>query len=249
MNMKHNRIVGVLIGLWILPLPVIAQAAMGDVAIRSTPSGALAILEGAEVTNTAVAASGVTPARFRQLLIGDYKLTVRMYGYETYRTHVLLDPTKQIELDVRLSPKTRFKAGLRSLVFPGWGQWYSNQPTKGLVFTTLAVGSGLVFLLAETDYRDKRDGYRDLVDEFDDAETLDEQRRILPLLTAAQEEAYDAETVRQFTAGALVGVWALNVLDAIILFPERRGTVSAKGLTIGPSIDLGLPGLTISTSF
>jgi hypothetical protein len=242
--MKYSRIPGVVAVLLLFPVVLAAQGTpMGDVAVRSTPSGAHAMLQG-DVT-----VSGVTPARFRQLLIGDYQLTVRMYGYETYRTRVVLDPTKQIEVDVKLSPQTRFKAGLRSLVVPGWGQFYCGQTTRGAVYSGLTLGAGLALLFAETDYLDKRDAYRDLADDFDAAGSLAEQRDILPRLASAREKAYDAETVQRVTFGVLAGVWAFNVLDAVFMFPGHRGTVSVKGLALAPSIDSEKAGVTISKGF
>ena len=127
-------------------IPFLSSAqgtASGDVTVRSTPEGAHVTISGDVVV------SGVTPARFRHLLIGNYKLVLKKHGYESYSSRVILDPTRQIEIDIQLSPKTQLKATVRSLFIPGWGQKYTDQKTKGFLFGALAIGSVLAYLTAD----------------------------------------------------------------------------------------------------
>ena len=49
--------------------------------------------------------------------------------------------------------------------------------------------------------------------------------------------------------GAVIGVWCLNLLDALFFFPEERTTFSVKGLAVGSAAQPGEVGLSISMGF
>lgn len=219
------------------------NAFSSDVTIRSNPPGAQAILSG-DVT-----VSGLTPVRFTHLLIGDYKLTVKRFGYDTYTTRVVVDPSHPIEVDVRLSKKTRFKAVLRSMLIPGWGQHYSGQKAKGGIFTGASFASVIAYWVAESWFRDQKDELDLVSRKYEGLMSLEEKQRMWPELVEAQGDAYNAETNRRIHIGMVAGVWALNVIDAYFFFPEDRGTFSIKGLTLTPTIDGQGPGLTLTRSF
>lgn len=218
----------------------------GDVTVRSLPPGAQVTLSGGAFV------SGITPVRFHQILIGDYELVLKKHGYETYTSRVVLDPTKQMEIDVKLSPKTRFKAAARSLFIPGWGQKYTDQKTKGFFFTALAVGSAVAYLLADEGFDDKFDLYEKKLRQYDStftAGSVADLRRLKPELDAAQQDAYDAENVRRFTVSMAIAVWGINMLDVLFFFPEERAGFTVKGLAVQPAVDGGKVGITISKSF
>ena len=242
--MTLKRILAVIAVCLFLPGWALAQAnMMGDLVIRSNPEGAEVWLEGESVV------SGLTPARFHQLLIGEYELTIKKSGYETYKTKIVIDPTRQMEVDVPLTARTRFKAGIRSLVIPGWGQRYSGKQTRGFMYSGLALGSAVFFMLVNDDYNSKKDDYDRLDYDWLHASSQDEQRNIQPYLDKAREDAYDAETRRRLAFGILAGVWVVNVLDAVFLFPEPRGMVSVKGITLAPEFKSDQVGLTLTKSF
>lgn len=245
--MALKRILATVLIFISLPLILNAQGIQtGSLTVRSIPEGALITLTGEVVV------SGVSPATFNHVLIGDYRLELKKYGYENYKTHVVLDPNKNTQVDINLSPKTRFKAMARSLFIPGWGQRYTDQKTKGFLFTTLAVGSVVAYLIADDDFDDKKQIYDDKLREYDitkSSGTYEDLVKIHGELVEAQEDAYDAEDIRRVTIGAVIGVWGLNLLDALFLFPEERGTFSVKGLTIAPDVSPVNTGVTISMDF
>lgn len=228
----------------LIPGAVFAQASMsGDLTVSSSPAGAQVTLSGGAIV------SGVTPARFRHLLIGNYKLTLKRHGYETYKTKILLDPSKQMEMNIKLSPKTRFKAAARSIFIPGWGQVYADQKLKGYAFTLLTASAVTAYFIADNDFNDKRDYFNEIKSRYDSLNThgnIEQLRSLYPLLVKAQDDAYDAENVRRITIGTVIGAWGLNVLDALFFFPEEKSTFSVKGLTVTPSADLTNVGLKVS---
>ncbi|UCG62274.1 MAG: PEGA domain-containing protein [Candidatus Zixiibacteriota bacterium] len=245
--MRVRKSVVAILATLVIPVAAASQTGMtGDLTVRSVPQGASVRLSGGATV------SGVTPARFRHLLIGDYELSLKKDGYETYRTTIELDPSKQMEMDIKLSPKTRFKTAVRSIFIPGWGQRYADKKTKGFIFTALTVVAGVGYLFADDEYDYRYDEYVRLRDEFDSlsaAGNVDDLRRIYPDLEVARKNAYDAETVRRITIGIGVGIWALNVIDALFFFPEQKGTFTVKGLSLTPSADTENVGLTLSMEF
>jgi hypothetical protein len=245
--MKLKRILTAVLATGCIPFLCSAQGtASGDVTVRSTPEGARVTISGDVVV------SGVTPARFHHLLIGDYKLVLKKYGYESHSSRVVLDPTRQIEINIRLSPKTRLKAAARSFFIPGWGQKYTDQKTKGYLFGALAVGSVLAYLIADDEFDYRYDLYINKLNKYDSLMTsgnIDELSRLKTELDKAQDDAYDAENVRRATIGTVVAVWGINLLDILFFYPEQRATFSIKGLAISPSADSDLVGLTLSKRF
>lgn len=245
--MTLKRILTAVLMVVFAPLFTSAQEiTSGDVTVRSTPEGAQVTLSGDVVV------SGVTPVQFNHPLIGQYKLIVKKRGYESYSTRVVLDPTKQMEIAVRLSQKTRLKALSRSLLIPGWGQKYSDQKTKGYLFGALALGSVVAYFIADADFDDKYDLFQKKLDQYDSVSTsgnIQELRLLKQELDRAQDKAYDAESIRRVTIGAVVAVWGISLLDALFFFPEEKATVSIKGLAVQPSAGPDRIGLTVSKWF
>ena len=215
--------------------------------VRSAPEGAEVVLKGDAVV------AGVTPTFFRQGLVGEYRVEIKKHGYEKYSTKVVLDPSRQMEVSVSLSRKTGFKAALRSLVIPGWGQRYGDQNTKGVLFHLMAAGSVAAFLIADQDFNDKYDLFTEEEAAFDSVRaaggSYQDMQRAHRELVQAQQRAYDAENTRRITIGVAAGVWALNLIDALFFFPDEGGTFSVKGLTVTPTADPGSVGLTLTHSF
>lgn len=225
-----------------------AQASStGSLMINSDPVGAEVLLEG-ESTVT-----GMTPALFRYPLIGKYKLTIRRYGYETYKTTITVDPSKETVLNVKLVAKSRFKAAIRSVFIPGWGQRYSGQEGKGFVFTLLAAVSVGSYFIVDNDFDKKLNNYTNSLQEYDDALSsgadFDQLQRMLDDLEFTQDEAFDAENKRRFSIGAVVGIWSLSIVDAFLFFPDERSTMTIKGIAVKPDYGFNHVGITLSRRF
>jgi hypothetical protein len=221
--------------------------AEGNLTVRTSPPGAEARLEGeADIT-------AVTPAIFNYPLIGEYRLTVSKHGFERYRTELVLDPAHPTALDVELTPKTGFKAALRSALIPGWGQYYGEQKTKGFTFGLMFAGAVTFFAIADHDLTNKENDFESRLRDFDDARangaSYFELSRLHSEMAGAQKRAYDAEDVRRISIGVVAGVWGLNVLDALLFTPTDRATFSVKGLTVGPSTDMQSVSVTLTKAF
>lgn len=243
-----KRTLTTLIWLSVLPLGISAQtSSSGGLTVKSSPAGAEVTLSGDAVL------SGVTPTTFQQYLIGTYQVTVKHHGFEGYSTRVTLDPTKLQSIDVTLSPKTRIKAAARSLFIPGWGQIYGEQKSKGTLYCLLAAGAVGAFIVADHDFQQKNDRFKQLVATYDSSFAAGASYQQLQSAQSAiatdQSKAYKAENLRRATIGVAIGVWSLNLLDALLFFPEDHGTFSVKGVSIAPSTRSGGFGLVLTKGF
>ncbi len=227
---------------FLFPLSLVAQEATSGFHVETNPPGAEVNLIGT------ITVTGLSPVSFNQGLEGDYHMQVKKYGYETHNSSVYLQAGRSISLTVSLRPKTRLKAAARSLIIPGWGQSYSDQKSKGLLFGLAAAGGIASFLITDSDFDKKNAEYDNLLIDYNKATTFSEKERLYALVSDAKKKAYDMETRRRIAIGATVAVWSLNVLDVLLFFPEAGGSMIVSGLSVAPDIS-GKTYLTVSYRF
>ncbi len=185
------------------------------ISISTRPPGATIYLYGEHhlVANT--------PARLPPQLSGLYRAKITRPGYENWNGELTLVPGIANDIDIKLSRKTRQKALLRSFFIPGWGQMYSGSSFRGSLFTTGVVVSAVVVYLTDKRYQKKRSDYDIALGEYYDAQSIEDRIRLKSNLNEKQKTAYDAETDRRtaFVIGA--AIWAFNIVDALVFFPEK----------------------------
>jgi hypothetical protein len=202
------------------------------VSVSSRPSGATVILSG-DYTVT-----GITPTSFSQGLQGLYRITAHHEGFETYHSTVVLSGRDAVALDFKLIPKTRLRAAIRSLVIPGWGQRYVDSKTKGTVLTLGAVAALATAGAMHLKYENRRDDFDDYNALFHATRSVEEREKMLAQLYTYQKKAYDAENNRNIALGVVGAIWAYNLLDAILFFPDYGLSVSGASLGFQPDHDL-----------
>ena len=243
-QMMLKRILTVV--LFLLPLTSFSQNSQGVLTVNSVPSGAEATLEGS------VKVTGVTPSTFKQLLIGNYKLKISLSGYETFKTDLAIDPTRHFEINATLNPKSKFKALMKSVVVPGWGQTYLERNKKGRIFTFLTAGSVLAYYLIDKDFDDKYDYYQQKLNEYDSVKVfgdINDLRIVKTKLDEAQNDAYDSENIRRVSIGVVAGLYGLNILDVLFFSPIEKQTVAIKGFSLMPNSYKDGVKLTLSKKF
>ncbi|MCK4858064.1 MAG: PEGA domain-containing protein [candidate division Zixibacteria bacterium] len=224
-----KRVAALLVVLLFVASSSSAQTDNGTVVtIRSNPIGCTVILSG-DLT-----VAGVTPTTFIQNLRGYYEITAHHHGYETYHSSVLLSGSDLTTIDIELVPKTRFKAGMRSLLIPGWGQTYSGSRTKGVFLTVATIAAGATAGILHLRYDDKRDEYNELKERFENTREVSKREAMLDELYEAQKAAYDAGEARKIGVSILAGVWLYNFLDAILFFPDFTVKISGASLGLQP---------------
>jgi hypothetical protein len=194
-------------------------AAPGSVTMLSRPAGVGFRLAGEEVV------SGRTPMTLQRGLSGRYRVTGFERGFESWKRRITLDGGRADTVWMTLRPKSALLAGARSLLVPGWGQFYSDHPARGLVCMAAAVGAGVTLAVFA-------DRYRQRVDEYDAADARYKSAGTLDALTAtfaerqwASRRAEDAYDLRQIAFGAACGVWGVSLLDAAFSVEPGRAPV------------------------
>ncbi len=211
--------------------------------VDSNPSGARASIIGPFTY------SAVTPATFIQPMYGKFDLEVEKPGYETHKSSVYLEPGKTASVTVNLSAKTRFKAGVRSLFIPGWGQFYSDQKGKGYFFLLMTAAAGAAVLITDNEYKYRRDLYYDAYNRYQAASTIEERNALYPELRSKKKDAYDAETGRMIAIYTAAGIWGLNLIDALFFFPNYTDNQIVDGVSIVPNENFDGARITVSYSF
>lgn len=122
----------------------------------------------------------------------------------------------------------RFNALKRSLLLPGWGQRHLQQRQRGLLYTLgfiAALGAGLTFHVLQEQAHDE---YLRATDPDD---------------VAAKFDVYNQHYRMRNLSFAVAGsVWAVNVLDILLISPAAGGTgvsQSPVGLSFGVNLHFG----------
>ncbi len=231
--LRAERILSLLTAFFCLSVVALAQSANSPVvSITSRPTGATVILTGDYTV------AGVTPTTFAQKLSGMYSLTAHHEGYETYHSSVVLSGRDAMSIDIKMTPKTRLRAAMRSLIIPGWGQRYTGSRTRGAVLTGGAAVAGAVVGIMQLRYSDRRNKYDDFNALYSQTRSVEQRQTMLPKLYAVQKDAYDAERNRSVALGVLGGIWLYNLLDAVLFFPDYGIDVSGTNLGVYPNPDL-----------
>ena len=182
--------------------------------IQSKPAGATVHIENEII--------GKTPCRFPYELSGRYRLKAQKKGYETWSRRIDFDHFNRDSLFIALAPKRHYKAVLRSLVLPGWGQLYTDQKLKGralMTFQVLALGAAGY---AHLQYRTRLDDYHQKIDRYEESlYSYQKERKAWKDLTASHAKLEDAFEFRQWLLYASAGVYLWNLIDSIFKYPKH----------------------------
>ncbi|MBU4443758.1 MAG: DUF5683 domain-containing protein [Candidatus Marinimicrobia bacterium] len=99
-----------------------------------------------------------------------------------------------------VTKKYALDAAYRSLILPGWGQFYNDTPKRGTFYigaSAISIGTAVIFKIAgDRDYEKYQKNTPESVKYFD---------------TAADKYQY-----RDYALYAMAGCWAMNIFDAYI---------------------------------
>ena len=201
------------------PLGAVAQ--MSGVVITSSPPGAVVELSGDYDFR------GVTPWRLDRGLIGDFDLRAVKRGYEDWNGNTLLSGTRRDSLHIALTAKTPLRAGIRSGIVPGWGQYYSGQRTKGTLFLVAELAALGATLWADVERQDALDEYEAARRAYRNADQVDEIESAYEVMLIKYDDLDKWHERRRRLAYVAAAVWLANVLDATLLFPQAGGDTFA----------------------
>jgi len=220
-----------------------ADPAKGFV-IDSNPKGATVYIENEVI--------GKTPCPFSFAISGRYRLWAYKKGYENWSQNFTFNEKSIQSIFFKLTPKTRSRALLRSLVLPGWGQGYSDRKMGGRLLLGLQLGSLASLAVADKQYRKHRDDYKSQYATYEGlSKSISQEPKAWQQLQHAYDQADDAHRMRNLVAGAALAVYLINLVDVLANFPrnfrqiEFIPTLSPGSSPSGPagkiSVNFSLP--------
>ncbi len=193
--------------------------------ILTRPTGAFVFLEGE------YGLAGRAPYTVTYFLRGTYEIKTKLRGYEDWSADYFFSGKGTEKISIKLSPKTRLKALMRSAVIPGMGQAYSDQRVKGVIISAMQFSSLGAFLIEELRYRDSVDDFNAALTAFQNDAN---QRARLEAAQARLDRRYET---RQRWAIITASIYIYNLIDVIAFFPSYHRNGLDVSLTVGPPTD------------
>jgi len=143
----------------------------------------------------------------------------------------------------------------RSLVAPGWGQFYAAKPVRGMVSLVLCAGAGTYFGVTSFKAVDSRQDVRDQAKRLEtianqyDLGAPNADSSVYIAAKATYEEMHKKQNKafsKAYLAGAILGAaWAVNLTDAFIAGMQMKKRVQPYFAIDGN----GVPGICVVVQF
>ena len=182
--------------------------------ILSRPTGAIVYFEGE------YGLAGRAPYTIAHHLKGYYKIRARKWGYEDWSGEFLFTGRGNEKLSIKLPPKTRAKAFLRSMLFPGWGQAYSDQKVKGALIASAQLTALGIFIYHNVKYNNALDDFNAASNALRQANNAQDRATLAAALSVAQT-GLDSRFEKRRRAALIAGtIYVYNLLDVLLFFPN-----------------------------
>jgi hypothetical protein len=186
----------------------------GALTIESTPPGALVYLKGEYQF------VGRTPFLLPYALYGRYQLQANRRGYDALVSEHNFTGENNSVVRLYLSAKTPFKAISRSLVLPGWGQFYSGRKFAGSCFVGATMAACVTLAIRENHYKDAQTDYESAFASLKRGGSYEEEQKDFERLQTAWHSLEETKNDRNTSAYVLAGFWVLNMVESILFFPK-----------------------------
>jgi TM2 domain-containing membrane protein YozV len=164
------------------------------------------------------------------LPFGTYNFKLKAKGYHTVSGLVAIDRDQSYTLKLNLNRRSRFRAGVQSLFFPGSGQMYSGRKAMGTLYLIAWMGAmgwtGASIGAREGAANEAQDAY----DDYMAATNANEAGTAYIDWEERYGEWQDHKKEAQAAIYATAGLWAFNFLDAMIFFPHKPKVKAAPVL-------------------
>lgn len=173
------------------------------------------------------------PARNIELVYGGYEVRVRKAGYHPFNQTIVIDKP-EMNIPIRLMPKSKFTSILMSALLPGTGQMYMGRKTIGniLLVTSIlsdaaVIGSFVGFMKYKNDYENYRNIYLSASD-------INDIQNYYSLMMRNYDSMKKFRNYFLISSGVAGAIWLFNLADAIIFSPgdiisEERFKVGFRG--------------------
>ena len=127
----------------------------------------------------------------------------------------------------RLKTK-RLSAGMRSLVLPGWGQYYRGHKKKGYAFLGAMVGTSVVLGVQYRNFQSARDHYNQttILQHVNQRYPNEDGTRYTEW-EARHRDVKSSEKRVNILIGIIGAIWVLNLFDSVVFEPAPMGLTIA----------------------
>jgi hypothetical protein len=154
------------------------------------------------------------PLEYYELIYGTYNLKAFGIGFESTKKSIVIERQKTTKVDMNLNPKEKAKAVRYSLMFPGGGQFYSDNKAKGVFFSAATVGITALLGTTFTAYQDENplvDQYRQ---DYQNAELQHDIETKAGIYQTQVNTVNDLQSQLIIYGSSLVATYLINVIDA-----------------------------------
>ena len=146
---------------------------------------------------------------------GQHTILAKKPKYQTFKSSFMVAKNEPLNIDIQLIPKSKSKSKLYSTLFPGFGQIYAEHYTRGIIYTALSIGAGLVINTTYQDYQDEKS----LMDQYYEDYQSASGSAVSQLSLQYQDQVDVVNDVQiQLAAYAIVlgTTWLVNIIDAYL---------------------------------
>ncbi len=134
--------------------------------------------------------------------------------------------------------RSKLDATYRSLILPGWGQFYNGEKIKGGIFTLVEIGLFATAVSMHINGTRKEDEYKKL-------DCTDQGQDCLDKVQKLKSDGEDFYKLRNYFIYGGAAVWALNVLDAYLSGKDFNSALKTTENRFG----FGQGGMRLSLTF
>lgn len=150
---------------------------------------------------------------------GEHLLYIQNTGYETKKIDTYINANDSQQYNIKLTPKSLYKALIYSMVVPGLGQVYSERSYKNLLYSVIEVG-GLIGVYSLNNKMHKlNDQYNNLIKDYRNAMTNEEFELYHRQIEKKYDDIGETKKLRNTIYYAVAAVVAVNLLDTYIWWP------------------------------
>lgn len=150
---------------------------------------------------------------------------------------------------VRERTKSRFGALVRSTFIPGLGQFYSDRNRWGTLWITSELTVAGLIYASYTTYQAAHDDYLQFQADYDQATDTDQIAEYKARARASYDEMTAANDQIELLVYSGAGLWALNMLHAVIFGPKRSDQQAASESSVRLAYDSELQQPQLSLTF
>lgn len=157
---------------------------------------------------------GLLPIKNFAMETGSHEIQLTKKGFETKSVDLDISANVHSKVEFELNPLTYKKTLYRSILFPGWGQYYSDYKVKAAIFSTIEIGTIASAFIWDSKLRDASKTYNKTYNKYVTSTDPEELIKLNKKLKSDYNKIDKYESVRNIFIGIAITNWLVNIVDA-----------------------------------